>query len=250
MTHTRFEKYAAVEVNDYADEQLNWTQYTHDALLNLHDTLYTRMRKQRWELVPFKHRTGVISNYSVSCGEDHTLGALAYVRPHEQSILVEQLMGKDNCRTSADLNIHCHPVIELRVTPEYFSVELILSPFAWWDQQNLMGKLTIARQRQELRKLLERFDDDNRFGFWEGTHPDDMCLTNSELLLGSVLDEWMSTFCAGQDCLRVGMWYDSATLFDNDETFADEVLQQISLLFDLYQFINWSSDNNYHDFCN
>ena len=50
-------------------------------------------------------------------------------------------MGKESGAQTGDVDTYRHPVIELRLTPDQFAIELILSPYAWLDQQNLIGKL-------------------------------------------------------------------------------------------------------------
>jgi hypothetical protein len=171
---------------------------------------------------------------------------LPYLRSKEQGILVERLMGRDNSDVSGD--IYRHPVNELRITPENFAIELIMSPLSWWDQRNLIGKLAVARHRENMRGVLQRIDGDYRFGFWDGTHLSDMHLTSRQLLRGNILDEWMSTFSDGQDWLRVGVWYEPDDPALNDDRILSEVVGRVVALEKLYTFMLWTSNNNFQSF--
>jgi hypothetical protein len=146
------------------------------------------------------------------------------------------------------VDVNRHPVVELRLTPEHFTAELVLAPSAWWDQRNLIGKLSVSRHRETFRSLLQRMDGDYRFGFWDGIHLSDVHLTNRQLLRGSILEEWMSTFSDGQDWLRVGVWYEPEHPNLNAGTILSEITQRFSALYGLYNFMLWTSNNNFHSF--
>ena len=139
-------------------------------------------------------------------------------------------------------------MIELRLAPDYFAIELILSPFAWWDQQNFIGKFDLERQRHALRNTLIQMNDDYRFGFWGGIGMSDMHLTAWQLAQGRIMDEWMSTFADGQDWLRFGMWYEPECDQLDDCNIVQEAVTRVGDLYNFYDFLLWTSNNNYHDF--
>jgi hypothetical protein len=134
------------------------------------------------------------------------------------------------------------------MAPDYFAIELILSPYAWWDQQNFIGKFELERHRQSLRQLFFRFGADYRFGFWGGEASNDMHLTPWQLLQGRVMNEWIDTFADGQDWLRFGSWYEPENEALSRGSIVGEVSQRVGELYNLYDYILWSSNNNYHEF--
>src|SRR5262245_21110965 len=101
------------------------------------ETLYTaiqpRIRNHSLDLHPRWQKPLIISQESAAAigGKDSLV--LTYFRSREQAEMVEKLMGKDDVSVSGNVETYRHPVIELRHTPDYFTIELILSPYAWWD---------------------------------------------------------------------------------------------------------------------
>jgi hypothetical protein len=157
-------------------------------------------------------------------------------------------MGRDGVGASANADIYRHPVIELRITPENFAIELIMSPLSWWDQRNLIGKLSVARHRDTLRGILQQLDGDYRFGFWDGTSLNDMHLTHRQLLRGNILEEWMGTFSDSQDWMRVGVWYEPEDPALDADSILNECVHRIVALYKLYTFMLWTSNNNFQSF--
>lgn len=206
------------------------------------------MRDHSWDLHPNWDKNRLFVGRSAASSSTFVGLALPYLRSPEQAQLVERLMGRDGLGAPLHVDIHRHPVIELRLTPQHFTIELVLAPSAWWDQRNLIGKLSVARHREAFRMLLQRMDGDYRFGFWDGSHLSDVHLTNRQLLRGSVLEEWMSTFSDGQDWLRVGVWYDPSHPALNANSILSEVTQRIAALYGVYTFLLWTSNNNFHSF--
>lgn len=237
-----------------ADHEALTSPSTHDVetvshkLYELHRTLYRRVRDHNYDLHPHWNKVAMISNRTAATSGEIEGLALPYLRSKEQGMLVERLMGRDGVAMSANTDIHRHPVIELRITPEYFTIELIMSPMSWWDQRNLIGKLSVDRHRENLRGIIQHFDGDYRFGFWDGIHLSDMHLTNRQLLRGSILEEWMSTFADGQDWLRVGIWYEPEDPALNTDAILNEAVQRVVSLYKLYDFLLWTSNNNFQSF--
>ncbi len=217
-----------------------------DKFAELHRTLYRRMRDQNYDLHPHWDKAQQICARSATCSGEIQGLSVPYLRSREHGLLVERLMGRDSADASGD--IYRHPVIELRITPEHFSIELIMAPLAWWDQRNLIGKLTVARHRETLRSILQHIDGDYRFGFWDGTHLSDMHLTSRQLQRGTILDEWMGTFADGQDWLRVGAWYEPEDPALNSDNILNEVVHRLVALQKLYTFMLWTSNNNFQTF--
>jgi hypothetical protein len=228
------------------------SQVVQDKALTLHATLRRRMREANWDLHPnWTQAKGLAFRSAARMGDTSLLAtalALDYLRSREQAHLVERLMGRDMPGSAVTCDIRRHPVIELRLTPTHLAVELVMSPAAWWDQRNLVGKLSIPRHQDTLRTLIQRMDGDLRFGFWNGIDLNDMHLTSRQLLRGTTLNEWMNTFGDGHDWLRVGAWYapDDPSL---DETrIVGELLRRIGSLYTLYTFALWTSNNNFQSF--
>lgn len=226
-------------------EETNF-QPTQHQLLDLHSALHPRVRNHNIDLHPRWQKSAIVSNQSAATIEHDNTPVLTYFRSLEQAQQVEKLMGRDNVAVSAEVETHRHPVVEIRLTPETFAVELVVSPYAWWDQQNFVGKLELPHHRSAFRSLLRELDSETCFGFWSGTHLSDMHLTTAQLLKGRVLDEWMATFADGQDWLRIGKWYNTAELDTN--TLVAEAFEAIKALHPIYNFILWTSNNNFHSF--
>jgi hypothetical protein len=226
----------------------NDLQSVYDKFFELHNSLYRRFRDHNYDLHPHWNHAALISSRSAACTGETTALALPYFRSKEQATLVERLMGRDGLDWQTDVEIYRHPVIELRLTPKHFAVELVLSPYAWWDQQNFIGKLAIARHRDTLRGIFQRMGGDFRFGFWDGIDLDDMHLTTQQLVRGNYLNDWMSTFCDGQDWLRLGTWYDVEDAALEPGRILSEVTQRIGALQSVYSFLLWTSNNDFHSF--
>jgi hypothetical protein len=223
-------------------------QHIYNKLYALHETLYSRIRNYDLDLHPHWQKSAIISYRSAASTRESATLVLPYFRSHEQAQLVERLMGRGAEELTGDAAPYRHPVIELRLTPEHFTVELILSPYAWWDQQNFIGKLELARHRQTFHALLNQLDSDYRFGFWDGIHLSDMHLTAWELRHNAIFEEWMHTFADGQDWLRIGKWYSPVDSQINSETVLHEIFAQVKNLHSLYTFLLWTSNNNFHSF--
>ncbi len=224
-------------------------EQAYNMLLKLHQTLSERARHYDWDLHPHPKKSSLISRSSATTSTTQAnVLTLSYFRSAHQTQLVENLMHIDtaNCPDSGEP--YRHPVLELRFGADYFAIELVLSPFARWDQQNLIGKLELKRHRATLRQLISSMDSDYRFGFWEGTDLSDMHLTTWELSHGRVLEEWMNTFAEGQDWLRFGMWYDVNSEEFTLENMLAEAPRRIADLYTLYDFMLWTSNNNFQSF--
>ena len=220
----------------------------YDRLERLHKKLADQLKGRDYELYPYTDTDGAfIHTSSVSTMKSGGMLTIQYMRSSQQAINVERLMGRDEVLTSGDFVPLHHPVIELRLTPEHFAIELVMSPDAWWDQQNLAGKLSIARHRREFFQILHPLEE-ARLGYWQGTHLDDMHVEGSRFQFTRVLTEWMSTFAPGKDWFRVGMWYSLEHFAFTEETIHEEVSKQISMLNTVYHALLWRSDNNFRDF--
>lgn len=173
---------------------------------------------------------------------------LSYTRNKTQAVIVERLLGREEIAASHTVEHHRHPSIELRLTPDHFTIEFIMSPDAWVDQQNLVGKLSLGRHRQEINRLLKNFNLGYCMGFWEGEHLSEMHLTTPQFQHPRVMEEWISTFEPSSDWFRLGIWYE----LDHDdlstENVKDTVLDHVRTLYTIYETFLWTSDNNFRDF--
>ncbi|MFO7320401.1 MAG: hypothetical protein DIU68_001595 [Chloroflexota bacterium] len=225
-------------------------QLIYDKFYELHTALYSRLRDLNYDLHAGAGTATPISSFSVVNPNQTENLSLIYGRSREQALLVERLMGRERNAANSNVDICRHPVIELRLTPEHFVVELIVSPDAWWDQQNLVAKLGIARHRDTFRTLLQRLDGDFCIGFWSGEGLSDMHVTTRQLARGNYANEWMSTFGDGQDWLRVGMWYPPEAPELSARNILRELLTRVGGLYSIYNFLLWTSNNDFHAFYN
>jgi hypothetical protein len=225
------------------------TQSAYDKLFTLHRALHERIRSNHWDIHPHHQKTNIISSCSAAGYTTSDVLTLSYFRSADQAMLVENMMGIDDKPNHvARFDPHRHPIIELRLGQDHFAIELILSPKAWLDQQNLIGKLELDRHRTTLRDLLRRMTNDYCFGFWDGSHLNDMHLTTWQLTHSKVMNEWMGTFAEGQDWLRFGAWYHPDDTALAEGNIVHEAIRRMSDLYNLYEFILWTSNNNYRSF--
>ena len=223
-------------------------QQVYDRIYDLHKALYRRIREHNFDLHPSVDSASIIATGPVAFAGGERALTLTYFRSWEQAQLVERLMGRDGLSTHTDIEMRRHPTIELRLTPSSFAVELVLSRYAWWDQQNFIGKLAIQRHRESFRSIMQRMGGDYRVGFWEGADLGDMNVTTRQLLRGNNLNDWMGTFCDGQDSLRIGAWYEASDPALDPAQIVNELMKRIGALYTLYNFILWTSNNDFHSF--
>ncbi len=223
-------------------------QGVYDKFQELHRSLQRRMRDHSWDLHPHWNRTEMISSYSLASGRQFQGFAMPFSRSREQAVLVERLMGRDSFGPVGQVDIHRHPVIEVRLTANHVAAELIVSGTSLLDQQNLIGKLEVARHRQQLRSLIQALPSDTVIGFWSGVEVDDMHLTAGQLSRGSVLEQWIGTFQDGHDNLRIGAWYQPQDTCLSSSNILSELTRRISSLYNLYNFLRWTSNNDFRTF--
>lgn len=174
----------------------------------------------------------------------NTHPTVMYHRPFEEAQNVEYMLG---CELPIHhLNVRRHPVIELRAHKDGIVMEFLLPPDAWWDQENFIGKLTVSRHRQAFRQIIQKLSEDFRIGFWSGVDLDDLVLTPRQASHLMVFDQWVNTFCCGQNWFRVGVWYDSVEAV-TPELIA-ELFEKAQRLNSIYAFISWKGSNDYRAF--
>jgi hypothetical protein len=186
--------------------------------------------------------------YSVSIGGDGGALCVAYMRQRGQAVTVERLMGREEVASVHTIDTRRHPVIEIRLGSDGLALELIMSPDAWLDQQNLVGKLRVGRHRQEFYTLLKDLSSAYCMGFWHGTHLSDMHLTAYQFQHPRIMDEWMSTFQPGADWWRIGVWFAYEDEMLDEQQIVWTLLKEIKLLYALYENLAWTSDNNFREF--
>jgi hypothetical protein len=220
---------------------------------SLHHTLYTRLSDYRLNLYPNPEtRTGVAIQSLTTPFQADAL-SIIYTRERSQAASVENLMGRDTAGVSEGVRTHHHPAIELRLSPDYLAVEFVLPPTAWYDQQNFIGKLTIKQHREDLYMLLRRIHSQNTsqdamLGFWSGLTPNDSHIMLSQLPPKVLLYEYLDTFAAGRDWFRLGYWHPPESPPLQMDKVQNTVFEHIQALYQVYQFVTWTSDNNFHSF--
>lgn len=214
----------------------------------LNRLLHRRIRELSWDLHPHWDKKQVVARHTASTKGSLQGVSTQFTRSHEQALLVERLMGREANLWSEPLDTDRHPVIELRLTPTHFAIELIVSPDSWLDQQNLIGKMAVQRHRQTLRSIIAGMPKDFCVGFWSGIEVADMHLTTGQLARGMFLDEWLSTFQDGQEYLRFGVWYDPEDSSLSVQNIVTEATRRIGMLYNVYDFLLWTSNNDFRTF--
>jgi hypothetical protein len=217
-------------------------------LQQLHEKIYPQIKLNDMDLHITTSDVAAVMPSSVSTSEAGGALSLAYLRQRGAAATVERLMGREEVASVNKVDIHRHPVIEVRLGSDNLAVELIMSPDAWWDQQNLVGKLSITRHRQEFHSLLKDFNAPYCMGFWRGTHLSDMHLTAHQFQHPRIMEEWMSTFAPGADWWRIGIWFDYDEDALADDTITNTMLEVMHPLYNLYNYLGWTGDNNYREF--
>jgi len=219
-----------------------------DKCAELQKALARRVRELAWDLHPYWERPHMVVGRCAAAPGACASISLPFLRSKEQAIAIERMMGRDGVSAPSSVDWRRHPVIELRITPEHVAIELVLSPTAWWDQRNLVGKVSVARHRDTLQSILAQMGGDFRFGFWDGESLSDAHLTSRQLARSGALHELMSTFGDGQDWLRVGVWYAPEDARLSSGTLVGELGSRLAALYPLYAYLLWTSSNNFHSF--
>ena len=226
-------------------------EQVYEKFSNLYEALNIQIRNQNLVLATHHHeRQSAIQMSSIISTQTQDRDALVvdYARPVSDAIRVERLMGRDEVSSKREIEIQRHPAIELRITPEHLTLELILSIDAWWDQENLVGKLTVERHRLLFYKMLRELDGAYYLGFWRGTQLSEMHVSAKQFQYNSILDEWLGTFEPRKDWFRLGIWYEPEADELEVPEIHTELFKQVKALFSIYHFLLWSSENNYRDF--
>ncbi len=202
---------------------------------DLHQSLSAKFRKHNVGLQAVN--TGMSA---VSYVPEQAL-VFAYVRLHSEALTVERQIGLGG----TEIDLQRHPLIELRLTDRHLALEFVMSPLAWWDQRNLIGKLSLRRYRDELRDLLLSFDPEMVTGHWHGLHLDDEHLTLGHLRSTRVMEAWLQTFSDGRDPIRLGLWLD-ANVLNSDS--APDLFESAQALYSVYRFVSWTGRNDFQSF--
>ncbi|MGJ3240000.1 MAG: hypothetical protein ACFE0Q_14910 [Anaerolineae bacterium] len=215
---------------------------------DLHEKVYKQINVLDIDLSIIKPSSQVIQQETVSQHNEHNLFAVQYLRSRGQAVAIERLMGREEVASLNNIITRLHPVIEIRLSEAGLTLELIIAPDAWWDQQNVNGKLSIPHHRQGFYRLLQELDARYCMGFWQGIHLSEMHLKGRYFQHPRILDEWLSTFEPRADWFRIGIWY----AFDEDALAPDhivsELVAQVQALYAFYTYFLWTSDNNFRDF--
>lgn len=202
---------------------------------DLHHALTAKFRKHNLSLQAVN--TGMSA---VSFVPEQAL-VFAYVRLHSEALTVERQIGL----SGTEIDLQRHPLIELRLTDRHLALEFVMSPLAWWDQRNLIGKLSLRRYRDELRDMLLSFNAEMVTGHWHGLHLDEQHLTLGQLCSKHVMEAWLQTFSDGRDPIRLGMWFDAGRL--NDDSVPD-LFEAAQALYSVYRFTAWTGRNDFQSF--
>lgn len=217
-------------------------------LIELHEHIQSQVRILNLDLYSIDPDEPVQMT-SVSTPRNNYSLAIGFRRRPSEAVTVERLMGREEIANLHNTDPRRHPVIEIRVQERWFVVELVISPDAWWDQQNLLGKNSIERHFHHFHRLLRNLPPAYRLGFWRGCHLSELHLEGKYYAHTRVLDEWMSTFEPNLDWFRLGIWFEHAQLAEHNlDALHTQTMAHIRHLYPIYDYLVWSSDNNYRDF--
>lgn len=217
-------------------------------LLALHKSIAPRMHKHGIELYPVGEGPHAVMADSTAATHETAVLSVIYMRPRSSARVIEDIMGLDAMHRDSGIDPRRHPVIELRLTPHDFTIELVASPDAWYDQQNLIGKLRVEEHRNTLYQMLRDFDANYSLGFWAGLHLDEMHVGSQQMPPPRVLFQWLETLAAESDYFRVGAWYEPDDERLSEDHLAREVYHRVRELHQVYTFMAWSSNNDFSKF--
>lgn len=249
MTYfTRDDHHAVLSVQSGTPHGDAAMQRAYQRMLDLHRQLYPRLKKHGVLLYPIGDAASAITRATAATPFAADVLTLTYLRERAEAVNVERIMGRDEVLQNGRLETARHPVIEVRLSPDYLAVELLVAPSAWYDQQNMVGKLSVNQHRLQFYQLLARLSKDYLLGFWSGTYISSMHLELRQLPPRRILFEFMDTFAARRDWLRVGCWYEPEADELNEDRLATELFNRLRDLYPLYNFLAWSSSNNFQAF--
>lgn len=223
-------------------------QRIHNRMVDLHRSLYSRLKQHGLDIHPNPVAEAGIGQLSSASPFPTAAMVLTYMRNAADAKNIEHIVGLDPAATPDNQKIYLHPVIELRITPQHFVVEMVVAPEARHDQQNYVGKLSVRQHRLKFYELLSDLRANYLLGFWAGAHMDDVYLETSNLPPQRILFEYLDTFAAGRDYLRVGHWYQPGDERLTEGVLLEEVFQRVRELHTVYEFLLWTSDNNFQSF--
>jgi len=206
--------------------------------LEVHTSLYAKFRNNNIYL------QAVNSGMSALSYEPEQALVFAYVRLYGEAQLVERMIGLK----STEIDLRRHPLIELRLTEKHLALEFVLSPLAWWDQRNLIGKLSVKRHHDELRDLLQQLPVEMILGHWHGTNLSEQHLTLRHLRSQRAMDAYLQTFADARDPIRIGLWQDAEAI--NSREVVADLFEAVQSLYGIYKFLAWTSRNDYQAFYN
>lgn len=204
-----------------------------DSLGQLHQALFTRFRKFNVHLHAITPSQTITSRHSAT-------PTITYLRLPSEAQAVERLIGLKNER---QLEVKHHPVIELRLNADWLALELVLTPEAWYDQRNWLGKMSVPRYREEFHNLLTTLSPHIRVGAWQGDTPTDRYLTSAELRFPRIFEAWAGTYSDGRDWLRFGVWYQTAQVTPD---VAHHLFDHAQAIYRIHQYIAWTGRNDFY----
>lgn len=249
MTYfTKDDHQAVLSLEATSTQASSAIERVHTRMVDLQRRLSSRLKQHDIRIYPNPLVPGGVSQRSSAAPFLSAVMAAGFMRSAAQSLTVERILGLDEGCDNPDTKPYLHPTIEVRLTPDHLVVELIVAPDARYDQENFAGKLTVQQHRMALFEMLSNLQSNYYLGFWSGVHLDEMHLETDNLPPQRILLEFLDTFAAGRDMLRVGYWYNAEDEALNEHSILDAVFQNMRELHELYTFLLWTSDNNFHSF--
>lgn len=236
------------DIQALANNDANAITQVQERFLALHNKIYTYIQNNKLDLHLIKPNQSAVHHETVSNNADESTLVVQYLRKRGQAVTVERLMGREDVASVNNVITRLHPVIEMRLSVSGFAIELLMSPDAWYDQQNVKGKLSISRHRHDFYSTLMKLDEAYCMGFWQGAHLSEMHLSGKYFPHARILDEWISTFHPNADWFRIGMWYDLDDEALASDTIVKEISKHLGSLYPLYKYFLWTSDNNFREF--
>ncbi|MBN2393906.1 MAG: hypothetical protein JXR84_24445 [Anaerolineae bacterium] len=222
-------------------------QQIRDKLLALHDVLYPEMKREGLALYPHWHPPNIVSTWYIGRIEQIWFMKLRYLRSSTEVQAVEEMMGVPKLLDYSETQYTKHPMMDIRIDSEYLAIELLVTDKAWLDAQNFKRKLEKHKaERQHFIRILQSLGHDYIFGGWPDTSKPEFIETAADLADEGRLLDWLSRFDPGYDWLRLGIWYTECEDFRlTTGRIVEEVLYRFRQLYPVYQFLLWTSDNDF-----
>ncbi len=220
-----------------------------DKLLMLHEQIYPKVRKRKWDLHPHWMSQWLVSAWRTSPATPRiNFMTLRY----SKSEALIKLMKKELIDDFG--HFYANAMLAARIDDEGFAVELMVSEKAWVDGQNLKNRLQDGEQgKGQFRSMLAELGGEHAISLGQFVR-EEGCPTKYEQVLHAkasrlinvgVLDATIDKYQPGGHDLSLGVQYGPKDKRLCPDRIVDEILTRFEQLYPIYAFLSWSPTNDF-----